>query len=518
MKKINKSRIVTLLSLSFVFGLIGPFNVLAATNPSLGAAASFSVLAQTGITGTGTISGDVGNNGTGAAITALTTAMVGGTIYSSNGFATTGAPPATTTVINPAVQVNASAVYTTTIPGLPIEGTPIVGAELNGITRGPGVYDLVGASITLSGGVLTLDGAGTYIFRTPFNLTSSGSINFINGARACDLFWRVGTDATINGTSFAGTILSSTGVHFVGAGVTLDGRALAVGADVTLLDTTISGPTCAVPTPPLPATLHVVKTVINDNGGTSVASNFTLAVTGTNVSTSSFAGSETGVEVKLDGGSYTVTEPVVPAGYLQTGSSDCSGTIASGETKTCTITNDDIATATPATLHVVKTVINDNGGTKVIADFPLFIDGGSVISGVASTTAIGLHTVSETSDPGYTSVIGGDCAADGTITLSLGETKTCTITNDDIETTAPPSSSSGSGSSHRSSGGSSQPEGEVLGEQITIVPALVSTEATKLPNAGFPPDEKRAPWDIAILAGLFAVSVFFYLARRKQTI
>ncbi|PJC53265.1 MAG: hypothetical protein CO029_03700, partial [Candidatus Magasanikbacteria bacterium CG_4_9_14_0_2_um_filter_41_10] len=121
-------------------------------------------------------------------------------------------------------------------------------------------------------------------------------------------------------------------------------------------------------------------------------------------------------------------EPAVPAGYSQTGSGDCSGTIVAGETKTCTITNDDIAPQ----LIVNKIVVNDSGGAKVISEFPLFIDGGSVTSGVVSTTSIGSHTVSETSDFHYMSVIGGDCATDGTITLALGDVKTCTITNDDI--------------------------------------------------------------------------------------
>ncbi|MCE9586055.1 ice-binding family protein [Candidatus Uhrbacteria bacterium] len=252
----------------------------AATNPSLGAAESYSILAQTGITGTGTISGNVENNGIAAAITGLTTAMVAGTIYSSDGGFTTGAPPAPTTLLNAAVQANASTVYTATIPGLGIEGTPIVGSSLNGITRGPGVYDLVGASITLTT-TLTLDGPGTYIFRVPANFTSSGSINFINGARACDLFWNVGTDATINGTSFAGTILASTGIH-IGAGVTLNGRALAVGADVTLLGTTISGPSCAAAagstatTPPLINVRKVPSPLALPNGPGPVTYNYTV--------------------------------------------------------------------------------------------------------------------------------------------------------------------------------------------------------------------------------------------------
>lgn len=194
---------------------------------------------------------------------------------------------------------------------------------------------------------------------------------------------------------------------------------------------------------PVPATLHIVKTVINDNGGTAVASDFTINVAGTNVSTSSFAGSALGVDVALDAGAYSVTEPVVPTGYLQTGSGNCSGTIAAGETKTCIITNDDIAPQ----LIVNKIVVNDNGGTKVISDFPLFTDGGSVISGVASTTVIGLHTVSEISASGYTAAIGGNCAVDGTITLTLGDVKTCTVTNDDIASTVVPPPSGGGGGS-----------------------------------------------------------------------
>jgi uncharacterized repeat protein (TIGR01451 family) len=190
------------------------------------------------------------------------------------------------------------------------------------------------------------------------------------------------------------------------------------------------------PAPPSPATLHIIKHVINDDGGSATASDFTINVTGTNVSDPSFTGSEAGMDVTLDAGSYGVTEPVVPTGYLSTGSGDCSGTIAAGETKTCTITNNDIAPQ----LIVNKVVINDDGSSKVIADFPLFVDGASVISGVATVTTTGSHTVSETADSGYTAVIGGNCAADGTIALALGDVKTCTVTNDDIAPVTPPSS------------------------------------------------------------------------------
>ena len=65
-----------------------------------------------------------------------------------------------------------------------------------------------------------------------------------------------------------------------------------------------------------------------------------------------------GTTVTLDAGAYTV-DADGPVGYSQTLSPDCAGTIAPGETKTCTITNDD----QPATLVVINEVVNDNGGT-----------------------------------------------------------------------------------------------------------------------------------------------------------
>ncbi|MEA2701607.1 MAG: hypothetical protein QOE22_316 [Candidatus Parcubacteria bacterium] len=97
--------------------------------------------------------------------------------------------------------------------------------------------------------------------------------------------------------------------------------------------------------------------------------------------------------------------------------------------------------APSATLTVTKSVVNDDGGTMEISDFPLFIGASSVTSGVATTTlAPGTYTVSETDDAGYAaSVWGGDCAADGSITLADGDDVECTITNDDIAGSPPPS-------------------------------------------------------------------------------
>lgn len=224
------------LAILLVLDFVLPSTTQAATAPCLGAPDSFSILGQTLITGISTISGDVGSNNVtgGVSITALTTGDVAGTIFATDLVAPSEG------IIAPAVQTDASAEFNVGIPGQASNAT-IVG-NLDGQSFTPGVYDQ--GALLLAGGTVTLDGAGIYIFRSASDLTSAGTVNLINGARACDVYWRVQTAANINGTAFVGTILAGAGVHF-GAGVTLDGRALAVGADVTLgVGGTISGPSC----------------------------------------------------------------------------------------------------------------------------------------------------------------------------------------------------------------------------------------------------------------------------------
>jgi hypothetical protein len=92
------------------------------------------------------------------------------------------------------------------------------------------------------------------------------------------------------------------------------------------------------------ATLKVIKHVVNDNGGTKTAADFTMTISGVNaVGGNSFAGSEAGVTKTLTSvGAYSVGESS-PPGYALTGTSaDCFGTIALGQHKTCTLTNDDL--------------------------------------------------------------------------------------------------------------------------------------------------------------------------------
>ncbi|MGV8169256.1 MAG: right-handed parallel beta-helix repeat-containing protein [Candidatus Nanoarchaeia archaeon] len=86
-----------------------------------------------------------------------------------------------------------------------------------------------------------------------------------------------------------------------------------------------------------------------------------------------------------------------------------------------------------ATLTVTKIVVNDDDGTMVVSDFPLYVGDVQVISGESNVFAAGTYTVYELGNSGYTGLISGDCASNGEITLNPGDVKSCTITNDDVE-------------------------------------------------------------------------------------
>ena len=186
--------------------------------------------------------------------------------------------------------------------------------------------------------------------------------------------------------------------------------------------------TCTITNTDQPATLIVKKVVINDNGGTKVANDFSFQVnnSGTNVDFIG-TGSNGEVTLTLNQGTYSVTENA--DSQYSTSYDNCTElNISNGGTATCTITNDDIAPK----LTLLKTVTNDNGGQLETKDFPVYINQDSAVWG-ENTVNAGSYTVSETTQTGYApSSWGQDCAANGSITLLPGQSKTCTITNDDI--------------------------------------------------------------------------------------
>lgn len=238
----------------------------AATSPSLGTAASFSVLAKSGITNvpTSTIGRDVGLSPAAAVpnMTGLTTAQVGGTIYATNSTGPAGAagnnPGLLTTAVNDMTSVWSTG--GTTGIDQPCTTTYAEAVhELGGSNLGPGVY--CGTAFALTGN-LTLSGSGVWIFKSTSTLnTAVGSS--VTGGDPCNVWWRLASSGTIIGsnTALIGNILALTDINFQ-TGATLNGRALAQTA-IALDHNTITGPVCTAaatgttttaPTPGLPNT------------------------------------------------------------------------------------------------------------------------------------------------------------------------------------------------------------------------------------------------------------------------
>ena len=206
--------------------------------------------------------------------------------------------------------------------------------------------------------------------------------------------------------------------------------------DVSLNDNKITigaaGGSCTVTNDDQPPSLVLVKQVINDNGGTATAADWTLNAAGPTPISGSGSASSNG---SFSAGTYVLSEFGAP--NYQASTWGCEGgsqngdsiTLGLGESAICVIMNNDIQPL----LTVVKSVTNDNGGLLSVADFPLFIDDLQVVSGAETGIDAGTYLVSETNLAGYTAgAWGGDCAADGSIDLTIGDNKTCTITNDDI--------------------------------------------------------------------------------------
>ena len=205
--------------------------VSAASPISLGTASYFSVLAGSGITNTGatTITADVGTYPTISETGFGTVTFVAGVDHAGDAV-TQGAKADLLTAYN-----NAAGQAT----------SQTISADLGGQTLAAGVYT-GSPSLSLTG-TLTLDGQNNpnsiFIFQAPastLTTASSSVVSLINGAQACNVFWQVGSSATIGTSSvFVGNILALTSISLT-TSATVDGRVLALNGAVTLQSNTIT--------------------------------------------------------------------------------------------------------------------------------------------------------------------------------------------------------------------------------------------------------------------------------------
>jgi type VI secretion system secreted protein VgrG len=310
-----------LLGVAMFSGTAGANAAVSPAPVGLGTATSYSVLGGTAVTNTGptTMSGDLGVN-PGTAVTGFPPGIFGGTLHAADA---------------PALQAQSdlTAAYNDAASRA---STAIVAGDLVGQTLVAGVYKS-NTSVDLSG-VLTLDGQGdpssVFIFQvgSTLNTASASSVNLINGASACNVYWQVGSSATLGTTSdFKGTIMSLSSISLT-TGATVEGRALARNGAVTLDTNVLTAPICAAPVVVTPA--PVVTTPPVTTPPTSAAPVVSAPVSSVPISSTPVSGTPSATPV---GGS-------TPTGVAGSGPGSASGSY----TPPATLANTSFSEATDA--------------------------------------------------------------------------------------------------------------------------------------------------------------------------
>lgn len=514
MKKLlfSKKSIIVTIATGSVLGIVGI--AIALSSVSLGTANSFSVLAGSGITATNpsTVSGDIGTFPT---TTETGTITVGGTNHAGDA-TTQGAKTDLTTA-----YLNAQGQTTPSVTALVDNTTDSFAGT--GYTLAPGIYksaNQIGVPVSL-----TLNGSATdvWIFQAPSTLTTATNANiaFTGGAQACNVFWQVGSSATLGtGTLFKGNILAYTSITDNG-GSTIQGRLLASNGAVTLNNTNIVNATCVTSTPapvvsggtpaPLPLIdiIKIPSPLALPSGPGSVTFNYTV----TNVG--KVAMSDVTVTDDKCSPVNIVTGDTNRNGMLDVGKSwtySCTKTVTKTETNTATArgsafgsTAYDTANATvvvkaslvPPLIHVVKVpnkFLLPLGGGAVTYTYTVTNPGTVPLSNVSITdnkcTGLPGRVLGHPGDLNHNNLLENNEVWQFTCLTNLTKTTTNIATA----------------------------EGQANGlTAIDYAQATVVVAVPGLPNTGFAPEDKSL-MNILIPAGVVTLLLSLYVARRKYTV
>ena len=240
-----------------------------ATTPPLGTAQSFGVLAGSTVTSTGP-------------------SLVIGNLGLSPGSSVTGFPPGlvlppATIHIDDAVAIQAKADATTAfnnLAGQACDFGPFGPTDLAGQTLVPGVYCY--SSSVQNTGTVTLNGTATdvWVFKVGTTLTTGPGSSVLGTGSSCNVFWQVGSSATLNTTTtIEGTIIALLSISMEN-GAVLNGRALARNGAATLINNTVGASGCAG----VPASVGagVFKTFSPSSIGAGAVSTLTIVLTNAN--------------------------------------------------------------------------------------------------------------------------------------------------------------------------------------------------------------------------------------------
>ncbi len=439
MKKIKKKQI---LSIVYIFQLV--LAILVVANPmmikaaqpivNLNTASSFGILAGSAITNTGptiingTAGGDIGlHPGDDPSLETFpgeTDVTYSGTLHLHDSVAQQA-------------KVDLVAAYTDA-QSRPSDAT--ISADLGGTTLTPGVYTSA-SSIGLTG-TLTLDGGNdpnaVFIFQAGSTLTTAANsrVVLINGAQTCNVFWQVGSSATLGTDSeFIGTILALTSITAT-TDATILGQLLAINGAVTMDSNTITNNACT-----LLGSLKVTKSVEGPVDEMTLP-DFEITVTGPNnySDTQIIETDNSYTWNNLASGTYTISENVLGEAWSVEGTGVY--VVENNTTTELTLVN----TYTPPTsdvygsLQVFKVVVGDVSDIT-LPNFEIMIQGPNnysdrkVIANGESYTwedlTPGAYTISENSD-----LLNSEWKISGEATVMVEEDETAvvTITNEYTKT------------------------------------------------------------------------------------
>ncbi len=264
----------------------------AATTVDLGTADSFAILAGTAVTDVpaSVITGDVGlSPAAGTNYAGLTSSEVSGTIYAVDSTGPDGSAGNNPSLLTSAKN-DLTTAYLDAAGRTPGTSYGAVDNTFGGKTLTSGVYAFGHAATANLTGTLTLDAQSdpnaVFIFQASSDLVTASSsvVTLVNGAQACNVFWQVTSSATLGTSStFVGTIMALTSIG-LNTNATMQGRALARNAAVTLDHNTITKPTCAAATA-TPTASTSTSTTTSSSPSSSVAAEATsIASTSTSAS------------------------------------------------------------------------------------------------------------------------------------------------------------------------------------------------------------------------------------------
>jgi hypothetical protein len=247
----NRARMIPLvLGATAMFAAAWPASVFAATSPRLGTALNFTVLAGSTITNTGptVVTGALGLH-PGTALTGFPPGVVTSATHLTDGVALQAKHDLIT-----AYNDAANAPTTENLTGENLGGKNLV----------PGVYGF-SSSAQLTGS-LTLSGRGVFIFKIRSTLTTASNavVRLTNGAQACQVYWQVGSSATLGTTTrFQGNLMALTSITLNTGADVAAGRVLARNGAVTLHANDITRPagTCIAASVSTPETGAVTSIV-----------------------------------------------------------------------------------------------------------------------------------------------------------------------------------------------------------------------------------------------------------------